>query len=804
MNYDRQITISAAGSRKATNWPAQTLMWSELVNKLSTPVRGTETLSEYLRLPKARQDDFKDVGGFVGGILKDNRRKAANVIGRDLITLDLDNIPPGETENILRKIHSLGCAYVVYSTRKHEPAKPRLRVIFPLDRTVTADEYEPIARKMAEIIGIELTDPTTFEASRLMYWPSCCSDSQYVFIYGDFPFVSADGLLAMYQNWRDVSQWPRVIGEQQQTQKTAEKQEDPTTKFGIVGAFCRIYDIYKAIETFLSDVYIPVDSADDRFTYTNGSTVGGAVVYENGTFLYSHHATDPASGKLCNAFDLIRLHKFSHLDDEAKPDTPAHKLPSYKAMCELAVADPQVSVLLNQERYEKAAAEFSGETTNAVIDSSDWIKKLKLSSTTGLPIKSVSNIEIILKNDLALKGKIAYDKFLERPVCGNDLPWVANKYVNDYWRTWEEADTAGLVRYLQEAYGLPKCSDLELALELVWRENMFFELRDYLTSLVWDGVPRLDTIFIDYFGAEDTAYTRAITRKTLVAAVARVMEPGCKFDYMLILEGPQGIGKSSFLARLATNPKYYLDELRTFEGKEASELIQGKWIVEVAELSAFNKTETNIIKGFITRQTDTFRAAYGKGTKDYPRKCIFIGTTNSEEYLKDPTGERRYWPLRLNSRLKVPLNEVPVDQIWAEAYMRWQLGEPLYLPPELEEEAKRQQEMRQEANVKEGLILEFLEKPIPVDWNKRTLPERRLYWASEFLNNGIETVERDRVCALEIWCECFGGDIKNIKKSDTIEINNILTKIPGWVKSKSVLKFGCYGDQRGFVRAATF
>jgi len=266
MNYDRQITISAAGSRKSTHWPAQTLMWSELVIKLSTPVRGTETLAEYLRLPKSRQDDLKDVGGFVGGILKDNRRKAANVLGRDLITLDLDNIPPGETENILRKIHSLGCAYVVYSTRKHEPAKPRLRVIFPLDRTVTADEYEPIARKMAEIIGIELTDPTTFEASRLMYWPSCCSDSQYVFIYGDFPFVSADGLLAMYQNWRDVSQWPRVIGEQQQTQKTAEKQEDPTTKFGIVGAFCRIYDIYKAIETFLPDVYIPVDSANDRFT----------------------------------------------------------------------------------------------------------------------------------------------------------------------------------------------------------------------------------------------------------------------------------------------------------------------------------------------------------------------------------------------------------------------------------------------------------------------------------------------------------------------------------------------------------
>lgn len=799
MDNNRQITISAAGSRKSTLWRAQTIMWSELISKLSTPVRGTETVAEYLRLPKSRQDDLKDVGGFVGGILKDNRRKAANVIGRDIITLDLDNIPAGETENTLRKIHGLNCAYAVYSTRKHEPARPRLRVIFPLDRTVSADEYEPIARKMAEIIGIELADPTTFEASRLMYWPSCCSDSQYAFTYGDFPFISAEGLLAMYQDWRDISQWPKVPGEQQAQSKAAEKQEDPATKFGIIGAFCRTYDIYRAIETFLPGAYAPVDTADDRLTYVGGSTTGGAVVYENGTFLFSHHATDPASGKLCNAFDLVRLHKYSQLDDEAKPDTPAHRLPSYKAMCELSVADPQVSVLLNQERYEKAASEFTTEPETSVIDT-EWIKKLRLSPTTGTPIKSVSNIELILKNDPALKSKIAYDKFLERPVCGNDLPWSANQYVTDYWRTWEEADEAGLVRYFQEAYGISKCSDLELALHLVWRENMFFELRDYLTSLTWDGVPRIDTLFVDYFGADDTPYTRAITRKTLTAAVARVMDPGCKFDYMLILEGPQGIGKSSFLAQLATNPKYYLDELRTFEGKEASELIQGKWIAEVAELSAFGKAETNIIKGFVTRQTDTFRAAYGKGTKDYPRKCVFIGTTNSEEYLKDATGERRYWPLRLHSKITIPLNEIPVNQLWAEAFARWQFGETLYLSPELEEEAKRQQEMRRESNMKEGLILEFLEKPVPVDWNKRTLGERRLYWSSEFGNSGVETVERDRICALEIWCECLGGDVKYAKKSDTVEINNILSRVPGWVKSDNVFRFGCYGRQRGHIR----
>lgn len=213
--------------------------------------------------------------------------------GRDVITLDLDNIPAGGTADVLRRLDALGCAYAVYSTRKHEEVKPRLRVLAPLDRTVTADEYEPLARKLAEIIGIEFCDPTTFQATRLMYWPSCCVDSQYVFTYGDKPFLSADGLLALYRDWRNWQEWPQVPGTQQTHVRLAAKQGDPTTKPGIVGAFCRIYDIHQAIDAFLPGVYIPVDDGSGRLTYSGGSTTGGAVVYDDGQFLYSHHATDP-------------------------------------------------------------------------------------------------------------------------------------------------------------------------------------------------------------------------------------------------------------------------------------------------------------------------------------------------------------------------------------------------------------------------------------------------------------------------------------------------------------------------------
>ena len=446
LNYDRQIKISIGNNRYAKNWPTQTMYWSELVEKLRVPARSTETLAEYLKLPKSQQDDLKDVGGFVGGTLIGGRRKASTVASRDIITLDLDNIPAGGTADVLRRLDGLGCAYVTYSTRKHEEARPRLRILIPTDRPVSADEYEPIARKLAQLIGIDLADPTTFEAHRLMYRPSCSADSQYVYQYGDKPFLSADGILAMYQDWRNIEEWPEVPGQQQKTAKLAAKQKDPLEKSGVVGAFCKIYDIYKAMEAFLPGVYEPVANNPNRFTYTKGSTVGGAIVYDNGKFLYSHHATDPCSGRLVNAFDLVRLHKFGELDDDTKPGTPTNRLPSYKAMCEFAVQDEQVALLLNQERYEQTTQEFAA----GAEDDANWMRKLTISTTTGLPTKTTDNILIILENDPLLKGKIAYDEFANRGLVLGELPWDPQKER----RQWTDVDDAGLRHYLEKVYGI--------------------------------------------------------------------------------------------------------------------------------------------------------------------------------------------------------------------------------------------------------------------------------------------------------------------------------------------------------------
>lgn len=794
MMNDRRITISAGNSRRATRWPAQTLYWSELVDRLRTPARGTETLAEYLRLPKSRQDDLKDVGGFVAGALAGERRKAASVTGRDVLTLDLDNIPPGGTQDALRRLEALGCGYAVYSTRKHEEAKPRLRVLVPLSRTATADEYEPLARKLASLIGMELADPTTFEASRLMYWPSCCADSQYVYTFADKPFLDADGVLAMYADWRNVAEWPEVPGVQQAHVRMAAKQGDPTAKTGIVGAFCKTYDIYKAIETFLPSEYVPCDDPPGRFTFAGGSTTGGAVVYDDGAFLFSHHATDPAGGRLVNSFDLVRLHRFSARDDDSKEGTPTNRLPSYVAMCELAASDKQVATLLNQERYEQATADFTG----APDDNANWISKLSVSASTGAPAKTIDNVLLILENDPLLKGKLAFDEFANRGLALGALPWDPRQER----RQWGDVDDAGLRHYIERTYSITGKERLYDATALCAHKNSINDVRDYLTALSWDGVKRLDTLLVDYLGAEDNAYTRAVARKSLTAAVARAMTPGVKYDYMSILAGPQGIGKSTLLRLLGL--RWYSDSLTTFEGKEAAEMIQGTWINELGELNGLSRSETNAVKQFLSRTEDIFREPYGRRTGLYPRRCVFFGTTNDSEFLRDRTGNRRFWPVDVGlqpaTKNVFTQLEDEVPQIWAEAFVRWQLGEPLYLTGEAEALAKDQQETHRETNAKEGIIAEFVMRQVPVDWEKRSPAERRMYWSGEFGRVACETVSRDRICAAEVWCECLGGDVKFMKRADAVEINSILATLPGWKRHGSTCRFGPYGTQKGFIK----
>ena len=503
MVNDRQITITTGSSRRAVQWTPQLMRLSEFYERLGLPARSEETLAEYLNLPKGQQDEMKDVGGFVAGTLNGPRRKANAVTGRDLITLDLDNIPAGGTDDVLRRLEALNCGYCVYSTRKHMPAAPRLRVLLPLSRTCSADEYEPCARRMADLIGMELADQTTFEACRLMYWPSCSSDSQYVFHYTDREMLSVDWLLSTYEDWHDITSWPALPGTAALARPAA-KQGDPLTKNGVVGAFCRVYDIEAAMQAFLPNVYTPVDSMPGRFTFLGGSTTGGAVLYDNGKFLYSHHATDPCSGKLVNAFDLVRLHRFGDLDDSAAPNTPINRLPSYLAMSETATNDSRVSGLLLQERWETASEVFTPVNGDAGEIDHSWMQLLQVSPKSGLPKATIDNIWIILEHDPRLKGKFALNDFAGRGEVLGALPWAED----DRRRFWDDNDNAGLYWYLEKYYQITGNGKIDGALSLHSAKHAFNDIEAYLMGLQWDMTPRLDRLFIDYLGAEDTPYTR--------------------------------------------------------------------------------------------------------------------------------------------------------------------------------------------------------------------------------------------------------------------------------------------------------
>lgn len=795
IRYDGPVTIAVGESRRSTQWQNKEVLWSQLVERLSIPTKTPETIDEYRGFAKSKRDEIKDVGGFVGGSLKGGRRKAEAIMQRRLLTLDLDDVPrnadPWDTVVLV-----LGCAAVLYSTHSHRPEAPRLRLVMPLSRPVSPEEYSAIARKVAQDIGIDMCDDTTYEPHRLMYWPSASINAEYRYEVEDGPWLNADEQLARYVDWHDPSEWPISSRRAEALHRLASHQESPLEKNGIVGAFCRVYDIHDAIEHFLPDTYEKYD--DNRYTYKGGSTSGGLVLYDNGVFAYSHHGTDPASGKLCNAFDLVRIHLYGNLDDDTSPGTPSHKMPSFMKLQDEAMQIPEVREELAKANFERLKDRFDDPDEDY-----DWVGQLTCNKN-GKFDNTINNVQLIMEHDAGLRGKYFYDTFKERmTVCG-DLPWC--KLADRMTTTWTDTDDAGLRNFLEIKYEIVNTMKIGDAVLLAMQSCMRHPVREYLLSLKWDGVARADTIFIDYLGAEDTEYTRTVTRKALIGAVARIMQPGCKHDHILVLVGPQGCRKSTTLAKLGKS--WFSDSFYTVQGKEAYEQIQGFWLIEMGEMAATRKAELESIKQFVSKQSDSYRAAYAKRTQEHPRQCAFFGTTNDDEFLRDATGGRRFWPVTVTDKGRETgdyFTAETVDQVWAEIVMRYSAGENWYLDnAKIEAVARQIQDAHTEMNGKQGLLEQFVERLLPKDWATRNLSQRLAYWNDGFDDEKQAGTERRKaICALEIHCELFGGTVKDYTPQKTREYNAMLKRLPGW-KARSRINYGeIYGQQRGFVREET-
>ena len=580
-------------------------------------------------------------------------------------------------------------------------------------------------------------DKVSFRPAQMMFRPTASKDQEFIFHRHVGPAFDWSEALDAFEltrgDWRDISNLPVTAGEQ--LREIAEKAEVPTDKPGPVGDFCRAYDIPAAIEKFLSDKYEPTDSssAKPRYTYLGGTTTNGAEVQDDGLFLYSHHGSDPCSDMLVNSFDLVRIHLFGDKDkgkDEA--DGPMAKRPSFQAMMEFISNDKDYLAQVVKSKYDISAmnADFTDDMIDGEVEideeddtndilalvgtpirrnedgapisepspparasrakkpppKDDWISDLELTQNGDI-ISNSPNIGQIMQNDLRTRDSIEYNQFhakvVTRKTLATRLPFIPKFPVTDLINGEPMQDHhLHAIRMVLEyengpgktGYGLKTVTDRDLtsAIEITAHLNTFHPVREFLTGLKWDGRKRVESMWIDYLGVDDNPYTRMVAKHFLIAAVARAFEPGHKFDFVPILFGAQGKRKSTMISILA---KSWAGELKgNFrDEKHLVEQMMGCWIMELPELSSFKGSIIEDVKAFISATSSSVRLSYGKLPKVFQRQCVFIGSTNEEEFLNDPTGNRRWWPLKVQCEMintdKLVRN---VDQIWAEALVLYQ------------------------------------------------------------------------------------------------------------------------------------
>ncbi len=775
----RELSFCFGSNRNSRTWRPGKMGFDELYEKLKTPLRTPETAAQYRKMTKSEKQEIKDKGGFMAGTLKGIRRKKDEVVSRSMITLDCDTLEPSffEEYEAEHKYES-----ILYTTHTHLPEVPRARVLIPFTRDVTPEEYNAVIRHLAAGIGMEKVDPCSFLVNQMMYWPTCSSDGEYICKRYDGDPLDPDVFLLAHPGWKDPTSLPLHFSEKEQQNRQQKKQEDPLTKDGIVGTFCRAYGIEDAIRTFLPDVYEETD-VPGRWTYIPGESAAGLVVYDD-KFAYSHHATDPAGGMLLNAFDLVRVHLFGN--DNGKQ--------SMKDMLEFTAADERVRALGLEERQKRAGEDFADTD-----DDDSWKSQLVRQKKSTLLENSLYNIKLIMENDPYLKN-IVFNQLADGMEIRGAVPW---KHPGKFWR---DADDAQLICYVDDNYGSFSQRNFDIAVTKAADDRAYHPIRDYFESLpAWDGVRRVDTLLSDYLGAADNDYIRAVIRKTLCAAYMRVYTPGIKFDYMPVLNGDQGIGKSTFIANLGM--EWFSDSLALSDmnDKTAAEKLQGYWILEIGELAGMKKADIDKVKAFISRQDDKYRASFGRRVTPHPRQCVFFGTTNSENgYLRDITGNRRFWNVKVTGSAKYkPWNMTKeiVDQIWAEVKEIVAGGEKLYLNAGLESYARQEQREAMEQDDREGLVAEYLDMLLPDNWAEMDVYRRREFVRdTDDLTRPEGKNRRDEVSNIEIWCECFGKSRAEMKPSDSYAISAIMARLGGWEKSGSSSRIPIYGKQRLYRR----
>ena len=777
LNHELWLSFGGEGGKGRGKVKAKKLTVRRLLERLSQPsVDNSITYAEYMALTVDEKGARKAAPGFlIAGKFRDGRRKATHLVGRSAIQIDIDNATPAQVEFILDGSAEINeFCYLWHTTRAHSHLKPRIRLLFPLDRMVDADTTNALTRLLAtklaldEHESIEIPDLVSFRPNQIMYLPSVSKGQAFRHGINKAPILDVDAFLAAHPGWDDIAQLPRQEAEKSAAASNGKtKAENPLEKKGIIGDFCRAYRVEEAIETFIPDVYVPGDDlTETRYTYAYGTGANGAVVYDDGLFLHSHHGSDPASG-LHNAWDLVRVHLFGEQDDSAPEGTTPGNMPSFKAMVALAEKDPRVQAErlsaydFDDDEFEdidgdEDEEEGQGEPEDdiaALLDMApekpaekkakdkpeaedNWRKKLELDKDGNVK-PSRSNCDLIVANDPRVKG-LALNDLTGGPVLRKVMkfPELTCRPVTDKitGRGWIDADTAilsiGFARPPErKGYGCAFTDgDLEKAMLAAAERNIFNPVLDMIHMTIWDGLERVETVLIRHLGAPDTPYVRELTISFFVAAIARLHEPGHPYHLVPILGGKQGGGKTGFLKAIAFGGKFY-GELSSEFGdiQKMVESTRGCWIMEMPELSGMRRKEVTDVKQYFTAEHDTVRLAYRRNEETFPRRFVCMGTTNETEFLRD-VENRRFCPVPVSVDRWNPVDwkalEAEVGQLWAEAeqmYFARRRAQPKgqlhlgFVSREAMEEAVRQQEKAREQTMEEILaeaVEEWLDTPV--------------------------------------------------------------------------------------------
>lgn len=758
--------IATAPRRNSKHWKDGRTTWGEVLSWLPNP-RDKKECGNYI---------FGKLGPCACSAEKCNcsarscdhlTRGKTSILRRRVLTHDLDRPDRGFSTNFFKTINWASALHTTYSS---SPDAERFRTWILLSRDVNAEEYYQLSRVVMRMVGEKQYDPGSSQPERYMFRPAAQHRDWYSYEIGTGEPLPVDELLEQY----DPADFPQDVP------KPHHSKRSPFDLQGAVGAFNRAYDLDEVIAAY----ELPYEKiSDDRYHLVGASSQAGMGPVAEGLY-YSHHVSDPAGGQTCSAFDLVRLHRFGDLDNGVPDTIPVNRRPSHEAMLDLAGIDPRVTA-------ELVGVDFDSDLDDSVA--SDWRLNLRMNARTGQLQDIVQNWDLIRKNEPVFRN-LHFNEMTLAVEIDDDLPW---RPVGRGGVTFSATDRAELSMHIEREYGLRTSRQMIDDLVATAAAQQYRNpLRERLESLEWDGVPRLEECLP---GVVPTPYTRLVARKVMTAAVARVMSPGIKWDHTLVLFGAEGLGKSHWIERMGMG---YSATLGRIGDKDTLIAMQRSWIMVSDEGYSLKKADSDVQKEFLTRTDDIFRMPYDREAQAHKRRCVIWGTTNDQVFLRRQEGNRRFLIVQCTERVDFDiLTEDYVDQVWAEAMTLYRAGERLFLTDRESKLATSERELFIEEDALVGLIQEYLDTPVPDDWESMS-PEARVLWRQSLADGMVPRGEGsiDRVCSTQIWVEALGKRVGDARRTDLLEINAALKRTPGWVALPSRHRLPFYGPQLVFVR----